>query len=137
MKDHFVTCRFYAIDGDDIGPLIRARIIANDIPGVSQLSKDIDNYFKLLFSILESGGHTIIFCGGDSLLSTTSTASEDVFDDLPVGPCTISIGIGKSAEEAYLALQLAKARGKNQVVNISSIKADTIYSWDNTDGNAS
>ena len=127
MKEEAHFLKFYAIDGDDVGPLIRTRIIANDIQGISQLSQEIDDYFKLISSILESGGHKIIFCGGDSLLSTTYTDPTELFDKLPPGPCHISIGIGASAEEAYLALQLAKARGKNEVLNISTITAATIH----------
>lgn len=131
MNHEDIIRRFYAIDGDDVGPLIRSKIISNDIVGASVLSQDINTYFGLLRSILESSQHEIVFCGGDSLLSISQKSLDELFDELPVGPCTISIGIGSTAEEAYLALQLAKARGKNQVVDIGRTKAPTIHKWNN------
>lgn len=120
---------FYAIDGDDVGPLIRNKIISNDIRGAAELSQNINKYFTALSSILESRGHDIVFCGGDSLLSISTQLLDFQPVDLPQGPCTISIGIGTTAEYAYLALQLAKARGKKQIVHIQNPKADTIYKW--------
>lgn len=126
---------FVAIDGDDVGPMLRSRIIANDIKGASVLSREITMLFADIQSILESRDYEIIFCGGDSLLSSTSYFSIGSWlDDLPTGPCTISVGIGPTAEFAYLALQLAKARGKNQIVRIEGTAADTLYKWNNTPG---
>jgi hypothetical protein len=129
LNNRMANTFFYAIDGDDVGPLIRTKIISNDINGVAELSQNINEYFATLSNILESKGHEIVFCGGDSLLSISQQLLDFRPDDLPQGPCTISIGIGTTAEYAYLALQLAKARGKKQIVHIQNPKADTIYKW--------
>lgn len=120
---------FYAIDGDDVGPLIRGFIIRNDIQGTSHISQDLNSYFSRLRQILESKGHQIVFCGGDSLLSISYKLLDFRPKELPRGPCTISIGIGGTAEYAYLALQLAKARGKRQIVYIQGPKAETLFQW--------
>jgi hypothetical protein len=39
------------------------------------------------------------------------------------------VGISNSAEKAYLALQLAKARGKAQAVTLKNAEATTIKTW--------
>jgi len=130
--------RFAAIDGDDVGVMLRSRIIYNDIDGISSLSAAILRYFNFLSEILQQKGYSIVFCGGDSLLALCSDPIDnEVFSGLPEGPCTISVGIGDTAENAYLALQLAKARGKNQVVELRHTLAETIYKWDRPDGQMS
>jgi hypothetical protein len=124
------TLFFAAIDGDDVGPILRDKIISNDTNGASKLSSDIHNYFSLLRLQLERLECNTIFCGGDSLLvSSDKPIPYSWFVSLPYGPCTISVGISSSPEYAYLALQLAKARGKNQVVQINELSAETIHKW--------
>lgn len=126
----YVHQGFVAIDGDDVGIILRARIVSNDIEGASLLSSEIHNYFNNIRQKLESEGFQIVFCGGDSVLVFCETSiSSAWFTELPIDPCTISVGIGKTPEYAYLALQLAKARGKNQIVLIDSIDAKTIHGW--------
>lgn len=121
-----------AIDGDDVGPQLRALVIANDIAGVAAFSAELIEYFASLRSILEQNHYQIIFCGGDSLLASTCQANLNFqFASLPVGPCTVSVGIGSTPEYAYLALQLAKARGKNQAVYMNTVIARTIHKWPN------
>ena len=122
--------KFIAIDGDDVGNLLRARIISNDIQGISSLSMSITDYFAQLRSILEFQGYEIVFCAGDSLLCcTTGEVTDSWFRELPEGPCTISVGIGATSEYAYLGLQLAKARGKRQVVQMDGVSARTVLNW--------
>lgn len=123
---------FLAIDGDDVGIKLRENIVANNIEAASLLSSGIIDYFALLRSMLEANGYQIAFCGGDSLLAFSNhVISRSWFNKIPTGPCTISIGIGVTPEYAYLALQLAKARGKKQVVQINGTIADTLYKWNN------
>lgn len=121
---------YIAIDGDDVGINLREKIISNDLHAASQFSDDLKTYFLKIRSLLEKLQHRIILCGGDDIL-TTCIAPPDIsfFEALPVGPCTISIGIGLSAETAYLALQLAKARGKNQVVFLKAAIGETVHCW--------
>lgn len=121
---------FVAIDGDDVGNHLRDRIINDDLEGIASFSEQLSSYFMTLRSDLETRDYDIIFCAGDSLLAyTMQSVPNSFFTELPTGPCTISIGIGETPEYAYLALQLAKARGKKQVVRLNGTTADTIYVW--------
>ena len=121
---------FIAIDGDDVGPQLRTLIVHNDVEGASKLSKSLVEFFNSLRFYLERQGCTIVFCGGDSVLASNYHSNLDVwFDSLLPGPCTISIGIGPTPEYAYLALQSAKARGKNRVVRVRNKMAQTIHKW--------
>lgn len=122
--------KFVAIDGDDVGPQLRNYIINNDIVSAAKFSNNLTHYFQTLSDSLKTKGYEVIFCGGDSLLAISKPDSEDFFfEEIPAGPCTLSIGLGESAEFAYLALQLAKARGKQQVVVLENTQAKTIYTW--------
>lgn len=118
---------FIAIDGDDIGPQIRDFIINNDTQGAARFSNDLKNYFQQLEQWLLSMGAEIIFRGGDSILANHNFSSLfDTANTIPNGVCEISVGFGKSAEFAYLALQLAKARGKGRVVELQNTEAVTL-----------
>jgi hypothetical protein len=121
--------KFIAMDGDDVGNLLRDRIIANDVIGIETLSKNLSEYFKELCALLSAKNYIVVLCAGDSLLAykELDEVSPNLFAELPLGPCTISIGIGETPEYAYLALQLAKARGKRQTVQIKTGSAETIY----------
>ncbi len=122
--------KFLAIDGDDVGVYLREYIIANDLDGASNFSQALLDYFDSLRRWLMSQQCRIVFCGGDSILALAQSAIIEKFaTDLSFGPCTVSAGIGDTSEKAYLALQLAKARGKSQIVDISSVQADTIKQW--------
>jgi hypothetical protein len=129
MKQH-KPLRFIAIDGDDVGPELRSYIIENDIEGASRFSRNLENYFQELRIWLEKQGFNIVFCGGDSILAYSDIFNENqIVEELNRGFWPISVGIGSSAEIAYLALQLAKARGKSQAVGVSSITTATIKTW--------
>jgi GTP cyclohydrolase III len=121
---------FIAIDGDDVGNVLRNHIVSNDVQGVSKYSTSLNLFFNELAKELKDKGCEIVFCGGDSILAIA--ASQDATNFVlsisnPIHP--ISVGIGQSAELSYLALQLAKARGKAQVVVIDNISANTIKVW--------
>lgn len=118
---------YIAIDGDDIGPQIRDFIINNDTQGAARFSNDLKHYFQQLEQWLLSMGAEIVFRGGDSILAYHNFNSLiDTAKTIPSGICEISVGFGKSAEFAYLALQLAKARGKGRVVELQSTEAVTL-----------
>ena len=122
--------KFIAIDGDDVGNLLRDRIIANDVERISALSTAITVYFGLLQSRCNASGCEIVFCAGDSLLAKSEqNVTEQWLQELPSGPCTVSVGLGDTPETAYLALQLAKARGKNQAIAIDGIEVRTLIEW--------
>jgi GTP cyclohydrolase III len=118
---------FIAIDGDDVGNLLRTLIISNDLEGCAHLSNSIQSHIDEIGHVLRKRGCEIVFSGGDSLLAIAPNYTKDnLLDEFPKGPCTVSVGIGSSPEYAYLALQLAKARGKDQEVNLTTVETDTI-----------
>ena len=118
---------FIAIDGDDIGPQLRDFIINNDINGAAQYSNDLKSFFEEIEKWLLGLGSKIIFRGGDSILAHNHFHSLDTFaNSVPAGVCDVSVGLGVSAEFAYLALQLAKARGKGRIVELTNTNASTI-----------
>lgn len=120
---------FIAIDGDDVGPAIRNFIIRNEVDRAAQLSVSLRTYFENIARQLTESGAMVAFYGGDSVLARIDEipTTKDLERFYFVGPCTVSIGIGETSEIAYLALQLAKARGKNQVVLINGIQQQTIF----------
>jgi len=121
---------YIAIDGDDVGLHLRTYIINEEIENVSKFSKELDTYFKEISKFLSFYGYEIVFCGGDSVLAYIRGGElTNIVELLPVGVCTISVGISNSAEKAYLALQLAKARGKAQAVTLKNAEATTIKTW--------
>ncbi|HMN29803.1 MAG TPA: mCpol domain-containing protein [Caldilineaceae bacterium] len=125
---------YMAVDGDDIGPQLRTPIINNDIEGAAAFSRGVIEYFAQLRNVFADNGCEIILCAGDSLLARTiATDDFNWLSTLPCGLCTVSIGIGASAEYAYLALQLAKARGKRRIVRIDQASAETFHVWNNDD----
>ncbi len=126
-SDHELNNYFIAIDGDDIGPQLRDFIINNNTKGAAKYSRELKKYFKVLENWLLRAGAKIIFRGGDSILAYQSFDSlENISKNIPNGVCEISVGFGKSAEFAYLALQLAKARGKGRVVELRNTEAVTL-----------
>jgi len=129
-----VQCRvpdeeYVAIDGDDVGHRLEGYIVANDVHAVSAFSSEaLVDFFAALSSLLEANGHRIIFCAGDSLLScATRPTPVNLLRELPVGPCNVSIGIGRTPGQAFLALQLAKAKGKNKIVRMQDMTVDDSY----------
>jgi hypothetical protein len=126
-KNELTYPRYIAIDGDDVGLQLRDYIISNDIDGAACFSSDVENHFKLIERWLSNCGATIVFRGGDSILAHGVFESPGLFsNDIPQGVCRLSVGFGESAEYAYLALQLAKARGKSRVVVIGQTQVETI-----------
>lgn len=134
VKDQIETTKnstgeicFVAIDGDDIGPQLRDFIINNDIEGAAKYSDNLKSYFEVIETWLLRLGAKVIFRGGDSILAFNHFHSlEEFSESVPEGVCNVSIGLGMSAEFAYLALQLAKARGKGRIVELTNGEASTI-----------
>jgi hypothetical protein len=112
---------FYGIDGDKMGRLIEALFIQNELNTLSDFSNKIIAAVEEIREFVVRNKGTIIFHGGDSILF------EGQFDNEQCGHMlsrfvaltghTASMGIGRSATEAYLALKLAKAEGGGKIVH--------------------
>src|SRR5258708_510233 len=115
--------RFYGLDGDKIGGIIDAHFIRNNIEALSTFSENVTFAVESIKDSVAQGGGSVIFCAGDSVLFRGK------FDDLwcenllmlflAQTGCTASMGVGRSASDAYLALKLAKADGGGRVIRYS------------------
>jgi len=114
---------YLAADGDDVGRTIEFFIVMEQIEKLSDFSKSYNAAMIWLSEKLTKNfAAKIIFSGGDSLL-VSSLLDEPLIDNLEQlrveffnhSQTTISFGIGDNPRQAYFALKLAKASGKNRI----------------------
>ncbi len=121
---------YYGLDGDDTGFILEELFIANsDQEKFKQLSQSIKNAIAEVIKFVREKckKSTIIFDAGDDLLFKGKVNEEDlkrmqeIYYETTSG-LTCSIGYGRSFQEVYLALKLAKTQpGKNAVVGIQLV----------------
>lgn len=108
---------FVAIDGDDVGSELERLMIAGDPEAVRKYSEQVATAMRMAISELYAHDATLIFAGGDSVLGVCPREVPDVvlsrLPGLHAG-VSLSIGTGVTMVEAYLALKVAKGRGKRQ-----------------------
>ena len=112
---------FIAIDGDDVGRQLEYFMLLNEKDTLHQFSITFQNAMDSLKEKLTNGFNAdIIFHGGDNLLAEfdeNNLTVESIEKLRSVfaqnSKCTLSIGLGHSIHQAYFALKLAKASGKN------------------------
>ncbi|OUL23447.1 hypothetical protein BV378_21100 [Nostoc sp. RF31YmG] len=114
---------YLAADGDDVGRKIEFFIVTNQIELLSDFFHSFQRAMLWLAEKLSDEFNAkIIFNGGDSLLVTL------LIDDISVSKlenlrmefaslskATLSFGIGNNPRQAYFALKLAKASGKDRI----------------------
>lgn len=113
---------FLAADGDDIGRKIELLIVTNQIDVLSEFFKDFQSsMFWLSEKLKNDFDATIIFNGGDNVLAKIQIEEIQIkkIENLRNNffnrsKATLSFGIGLSPRQAYFALKLAKASGKNR-----------------------
>lgn len=113
---------FLAADGDDVGRKIEFLIVSNQVESLALFFTNFHDAMFWLSEVLENNFDAkIIFSGGDSLLAELKGESFQVkkLDDLRSefhdrSKATISFGLGFNPRQAYFALKLAKASGKNR-----------------------
>lgn len=126
---------YLAADGDDVGNRLEYYMLVNEIQPLNRFSAKFQSAMSWLEEELTTKlGATIILCGGDTLLATlpSNCCSMEALEAIRIDfekqqtedtedaedTCTLSVGLGKTPREAYLALKLAKASGKNCVQQI-------------------
>jgi GTP cyclohydrolase III len=117
---------YIAIDGDDVGNKLEFFILMNQLGQLKSFSESFAESFCWLEDrLIENLNANLIFSGGDNLLADVEDNNElvnklDLFksDFLRQSGCSLSIGLGASAREAYMALKLAKVSGKNRVCRL-------------------
>jgi len=105
---------YFAIDGDDIGRHLETLVVSNNIKEVKLFSTKVKHALSILEKLLLENKCEIIFSAGDSILA--SSKNKINIDNIPLiqGKISFSMGVGKSAEQALLALKRAKALGKRR-----------------------
>ncbi len=117
---------YIAIDGDDVGSKLEFFILMNHLEQLKSFSESFAETFRWLEDRLrENLNAKIIFSGGDNLLADAEDNNELVnklerfkSDFLRQSGCSLSIGLGASTREAYLALKLAKVSGKDLICRL-------------------
>ena len=112
---------FLAVDGDDIGSALENLILRNDLEAVAHFSASFRQDLDFLMNDLRREHMAdIVFEGGDNLLASIVDGPSIItmMDHLrckfqELDGHTVSMGVGKSPRQAYFALKLAKASGKN------------------------
>lgn len=120
---------YLALDGDDVGRSLEYLILTNQDNALRVFSYSVADAIEWLSSELTKVfGAELVFKGGDNILCTLipgerfmeeSDAMRGSFQKR--AGCTLSIGLGASASEAYIALKFAKASGKDRMCTYSEV----------------
>ena len=119
-----ISSFYIAIDGDNVGRKIEYLIVTNQPEKLALFSKNYHKAMIWLKETLESNLNAeVVFSGGDSLLAFSQKIQMPPFNDLEIlkskfsekSETTLSIGIGGTLRQAYFALKLAKAKGRNRI----------------------
>lgn len=118
---------YYGLDGDDTGMILEELFIANsDQEKFHKLSKSVKDATSEIVKFIKekSRKSVVVFEAGDDILfrgiftEQELKKMQEIYYTITSG-LTCSIGYGKSFQEVYLALKLAKTKaGKNTVVGI-------------------
>lgn len=116
---------FYGIDGDKVGGIIEAYLIAGDLIEIEKFSHKVTKAMIAIEHEVKNAGGIVIFQAGDSILfqgNFEQAWCEKLLQiyKLATGR-TASMGIGRTTSETYLAVKLAKAQGGGRIVNRLSI----------------
>lgn len=115
---------YIAIDGDDVGRKLEYYTVTNQIEKLEDFFRTYQESMIWLEEKLKTKLKAkIIINGGDSLLAFCIQKDMQILDKLEelrkefsmLSEATLSIGIGKNPRQAYFALKLAKASGKNRI----------------------
>ncbi|MEL7358852.1 MAG: mCpol domain-containing protein [Cyanobacteria bacterium J06560_6] len=118
---------YYGLDGDDTGKILEELFLAcSDESSFRKLSKDVANAISKIAKFVSNklGKKAIVFEAGDDLLFKGYLQESLLFEIQAMyseltPDLTCSIGYGRSFQEVYLALKLAKTQpGKNAIVGI-------------------
>lgn len=121
---------FYGLDGDNTGGLLEGLFLSKDASekGFKSLSEGVSKALGRIEKAIKAESGTIIFNAGDDLLFKGQFSmvmlkklQEQYLKD--TGGNTCSIAFGKTLQETYLAMKLAKATpGKNTIMGIELLE---------------
>lgn len=118
MQEYFI-----AVDGDNVGSPLEYFAITNNVEALKAFSQKFNSTMDWFEKeLVNSFNARIVFCGGDNLLASAFSDKfiKESLEGLRLeffkrSDSTLSIGLGESPQQAYLALKLAKTSGKNVI----------------------
>ncbi|MDC0835591.1 mCpol domain-containing protein [Geitlerinema sp. CS-897] len=110
---------FVAIDGDLVGRKLEKLIVSNELDELERYSYSINESINRIHFLSETFNGKTYLKGGDSLLIELLEYQlfvEEFISKQSGMPTSFSVGIGRNAVEAYLALKFAKSAGRGLIV---------------------
>jgi GTP cyclohydrolase III len=114
---------YISIDGDNIGSALEKLVILQKTDELRNFSRDVFSFFEAIKKELLNCEAEVIFHGGDSILAKIAIEHIDsvaLLEKIFTGvlyrercKISISVGLGSSILEAYIALKAAKSSGKS------------------------
>ncbi|GII76661.1 hypothetical protein Sru01_16430 [Sphaerisporangium rufum] len=117
---------FLALDGDDIGRHLELRMLTENVDGLRAFASAFGVVLDKIYRDIEDCSSVVaLLRGGDSLLLELSKAEISsvirIIRNATDGTdFTFSGGYGRTLRDAYFALKLAKASGKDRVIAADS-----------------
>ena len=116
---------YIALDGDNVGARLEYLSFTNDIAQLKEFSKLFSQKMEWLKQeLVENFNAEIIIYGGDNVMASISNPINmqqfilslgDLFTEFQTVGNSLSAGIGNNPREAFIALNFAKASGKNRI----------------------
>lgn len=124
MQEYFI-----AVDGDNVGSHLEYFAITNNVEALKAFSQKFNSAMDWFEKeLVKCFNVSVVFYGGDNLLASTYSDKfeKELLEGLRLeffkrSDSTLSIGLGESPQQAYLALKLAKTNGKNAIREFSEL----------------
>jgi len=104
---------YLAVDGDDVGRRLERLLLGNQTEEAKTFSMGVEADLATLRGHLEAIGACVVFCAGDGLLAQVP-GSVDLSQMPKPKAITWSMGLGRDACDAVLALKKAKGLGRDR-----------------------
>jgi hypothetical protein len=114
--DSDVTKHWVAIaDGDDVGRLLDGLAASNDLDGLVSSSRALDLNREQLADWFAAQGATVVLNVADTVVAMGETGV--LFATRPTHFPSWSVGVGRDLRGAHAALAVAKATGKDRIID--------------------
>lgn len=110
--------KYAYIDGDDIGLKIESCFMNNDEEGLENINKLVSNSIIKITTYLEENDYKIVFSGADGVICKKNDFEAieiKEYISYEIESLSFSIGVGRTLNDAYVALRYSKCHGKNKV----------------------
>ena len=113
---------YVSVDGDDIGKKLTNIIYTCDDKAVTEFSGAVEAFFDNVKKEIEQQNGRVVFCAGDSIAFFIDDESiEDIIPLLQSESFNVTIGCGRTLQQAHWALNIGKSLGKNRVMNFENV----------------